>query len=124
MTTAGNYLLDDLMQHLAATYSHSNLPALFLQAAPRMCELLTQQGVDFPGVLDTEFELWDLFISQGLRRKGMEMMTNCRFQGSVATAQADVDHWEVDRTARTQALLHWQTTSVLPFAFVHPIMFL
>ena len=37
-------LLDDLMQHLAATYSHSNLPALFLQAAPRMGELLTQQG--------------------------------------------------------------------------------
>ena len=99
-------LLDEAVKHLATTYSHSNLPALFLQAAPRMLELLINMGVELPGLLDKEFELWDFFISQGLRRKGCEMMTNCRFQGSVASAQANVDYWEVDRTMRTQALLH------------------
>ena len=44
-------LLDEVMEHLGRTYSHANLPALFLASAPKMLEVLGRAGIEFPGLI-------------------------------------------------------------------------
>ena len=67
-----------------------------------MFEVIGRVGTEFRGLIAPEFELWDFFIACGLRRKGGSKVTNCRFQGSIAAAQQNVAHWQVDKCARTR----------------------
>ena len=74
--------LQAVVNHLRTTYSHGNLPPLFLAAAPRILEVLRLAGIELPGEQDPEYEAWDWMLENWNASRGAKV-TACRFQGTV-----------------------------------------
>ena len=94
-------MLNETMGKVRSQYGTSNLPVLFRLEAPIMLKALQKAGVDLPGVEDPEHELWDWCMEAGLRRKAGSKVTAARFQGGVASAVCNVEHWWIDKFCRT-----------------------